>query len=180
VPTGYTAVANGLPQGETSHGATTTFTWQCRSAMASYLATIDIARFTRLTTTGPHGLPVLTYAPSALAAQTRRTFVGLPAMISYFETILGPYPFDSAGAIVVSPAFRWSLETQTRPVYGSQILTLEPDVAQEGISHELAHQWFGGSVSLTNWSDIWLNEGFATYLSWLWLEHRGDRGFLTA
>jgi len=147
--------------------------------MASYLATIDIARFTRLATTGPNGLPILTYAPSALAAQTRLTFAGLPAMISYFETILGPYPFDSAGAIVVSPAFRWSLETQTRPVYGSQILTLEPDVAQEGISHELAHQWFGDSVSLTNWSDIWLNEGFATYLSWLWLEHRSDRGFLT-
>jgi aminopeptidase N len=100
-------------------------------------------------------------------------------MIRYFEAILGPYPFDSAGAIVVSPAFRWSLETQTRPVYGSQILTLEPGVAQEGISHELAHQWFGDSVSLTNWSDIWLNEGFATYLSWLWLEHQGDRGFLT-
>jgi aminopeptidase N len=179
VPAGYTAVANGLPQGERSHAGATTFTWQCRSPMASYLATIGIARFTRLAATGPGGLPILTYAPAALAAQTQRTFAGLPAMIRYFETILGPYPFDSAGAIVVSPAFRWSLETQTRPVYGSQILTLEPDVAQEGISHELAHQWFGDSVSLTNWSDIWLNEGFATYLSWLWLEHLGDRGFLT-
>jgi aminopeptidase N len=178
VPAGYTAVANGLPQGETSRAGTTTFTWQCGSPMASYLATIDIARFTRINASGPDGLPILTYAPAALAAQTRRTFAGLPAMIRYFETILGPYPFDSAGAIVVSPTFRWSLETQTRPVYGSQVLTLEPDVAQEGISHELAHQWFGDSVSLTNWSDIWLNEGFATYLSWLWLEHQGDRAFL--
>jgi aminopeptidase N len=179
VPTGYTAVANGLPEGAASRGGTTTFTWQCGSPLASYLATIDIARFTRIHATGPDGLPILTYAPAALAAQTQRTFVGLPAMIRYFETILGPYPFDSAGAIVVSPAFRWSLETQTRPVYGSQILTLEPDVVQEGISHELAHQWFGDSVSLTNWSDIWLNEGFATYLSWLWLEHQGNHAFLT-
>jgi aminopeptidase N len=179
VPAGYTAVANGLPHGETSHRGTTTFSWQCRSPMASYLAAIDIARFTRTAAAGPDGLPILIYAPGALAAQTQRTFAGLPAMIRYFETILGPYPFDSAGAVVVSPAFRWSLETQTRPVYGSQILTLEPDVAQEGISHELAHQWFGDSVSLTNWSDVWLNEGFATYLSWLWLEHLGDRGFLT-
>jgi aminopeptidase N len=179
VPAGYTAVANGLPRGETSHPGTTTFSWQCRSPMASYLATVDIARFTRIYATGPGGLPILSYAPAALAARTRQVFADLPAMIRYFETIAGPYPFDSAGALVVSPAFRWSLETQTRPVYGSQILTLEPDVAQEGISHELAHQWFGDSVSLTNWRDIWLNEGFATYLSWLWLEHRGDRGFLS-
>jgi aminopeptidase N len=179
VPAGYTAVANGLPQDETTKDGATTVTWQCRAPMASYLATIDVAHFTRLAATGPGGLPILTYAPAALAAQTRQAFARLPAMIGYFETLLGPYPFDSAGAIVVSPSFRWSLETQTRPLYGSQILTLEPDVAQEGISHELAHQWFGDSVSLTNWSDIWLNEGFATYLSWLWLERLGDRSFLT-
>lgn len=184
VPAGYTAVANGQPTahdstGHGSTGTTTTFTWQSTAPMASYLATLEIGRFTQMTSTGPHGLPILSYAPDALAAQTRRTFADLPAMIGYFETILGAYPFQTAGVTVVSPAFRWSLETQTRPVYGSQILTLPPDVAQEGISHELAHQWFGDSLTPAQWSDIWLNEGFATYLSWLWLEHHGERAFLT-
>jgi aminopeptidase N len=179
VPTGYTAVANGLPQATTTHGSTSTFTWQSSAPMASYLATIDIAHFTTLRSTGPGGLPILSYAPPDLATQTQQTFAALAAMIGYFESILGPYPFESAGEIVVSPAFRWSLETQTRPLYGSTILTLPAGVQQEGISHELAHQWFGDSVSLTNWSDIWLNEGFATYLSWLWLEHRGDKHYLT-
>lgn len=184
VPAGYTAVANGLPTGHdsTGHGGTgttTTFTWQSTAPMASYLATLEIGRFTQMTSTGPHGLPILSYAPGALAAQARRTFADLPAMIGYFETILGAYPFQTAGVTVVSPAFRWSLETQTRPVYGSQILTLPPDVTQEGISHELAHQWFGDSLTPAQWSDIWLNEGFATYLSWLWLEHDGERAFLT-
>lgn len=179
VPAGYTAVANGLPTARTGTSTTTTFTWQSSAPMASYLATLEVGRFVQLAATGPHGLPVLSYAPAGLAAQTRSTFAGLPDMISYFEAILGPYPFQAAGVTVVSPAFRWSLETQTRPLYGSQILTLPPDVAQEGISHELAHQWFGDSLTPARWSDIWLNEGFATYLSWLWLEHHGDRAFLT-
>jgi aminopeptidase N len=179
VPAGYTAVANGLPTARASTGTTTTFTWQSTVPMASYLATLEIGRLAQLATTGPHGLPILSYAPADLAAQTRRTFAGLPEMISYFETILGPYPFRVAGVTVVSPAFRWSLETQTRPLYGSQILTLPADVAQEGISHELAHQWFGDSLTPAHWSDIWLNEGFATYLSWLWLEHHRQRAFLT-
>jgi aminopeptidase N len=179
MPAGYTAVANGLPAALSSTGTTTTFTWQSTAPMASYLATLEVGRFTQLTTSGPHGLPILSYAPAALAAQTQRTFADLPEMIGYFESILGPYPFQAAGVTVVSPAFRWSLETQTRPLYGSQILTLPADVAQEGISHELAHQWFGDSLTPAHWSDIWLNEGFATYLSWLWLEHHGERAFLT-
>jgi len=179
VPAGYTAVANGLPTARSGSGRTTTFTWQSTAPMASYLATLEVGRFTPLTGAGPRGLPILTYAPAALAGPTRRTLADLPEIIGYFESVLGPYPFPAAGVTVVSPAFRWSLETQTRPLFGSQLLTLPADVAQEGISHELAHQWFGDSLTPAYWSDIWLNEGFATYLSWLWLEHHGERGFLT-
>jgi aminopeptidase N len=179
VPAGYTAVANGLPAGRSAAGTSTTFTWQSTSPMASYLATLEVGRFTPMTSTGPGGLPILSYAPANLAAQVQSAFADLPEMIGYFESFLGPYPFDAAGVTVVSPAFRWSLETQTRPVYGSEVLTLPPDVAQEGISHELAHQWFGDSLTPAQWSDIWLNEGFATYLSWLWLEHQGNGVFLT-
>jgi aminopeptidase N len=179
VPAGYTAVANGLPAGRSGTGTSTTFTWQSAAPMASYLATLEVGRFTQLTSTGPDGLPVLSYAPASLSAQVQSSFANLPEMIGYFESFLGPYPFAAAGVTVVSPAFRWSLETQTRPVYSSQVLTVPPDVAQEGISHELAHQWFGDSLTPAHWADIWLNEGFATYLSWLWLAHNGESAFLT-
>ncbi|WP_415856219.1 M1 family metallopeptidase [Sinomonas sp. G460-2] len=179
VPTGYTAVANGTLRGSTPRGSGTTFTWESVAPMASYLATVDVGRFDAIAEIGPQGLPVTVYAPADLAASARARFAQLPDMIAYFESILGPYPFDTAGAVVVSSGFRWSLETQTRPVYGSQVLSMNQETAAEGISHELAHQWFGDSVTLSSWSDIWLNEGFATYLSWLWLEHVGQRDFLT-
>ncbi|HEX5506236.1 MAG TPA: M1 family metallopeptidase, partial [Thermomicrobiales bacterium] len=178
VPDPDVAVANGLPRGTTAHGGTTTYVWGEQAPMASYLATIAVGRFTALRETGPNGLPILIYAPPDVAARARAVLANQSQMIAYFASILGPYPFTAYGDILVDADFRWSLETQSRPVYSRALVTLEPHTAQEGIAHELAHQWFGDSVSLEDWGDIWLNEGFATYLSWLWLEHVQDRGFL--
>ena len=87
-------------------------------------------------------------------------------MITFLEGLFGRYPFEAFGAIVDDDTVDYALETQTRPVYSK--------VANEyTVVHELGHQWFGNSVSPSDWQDIWLNEGWATYLEWLWAEHQG-------
>ena len=91
----------------------------------------------------------------------------MPAIVRYYSSIYGPYPFDAVGAVVDhAPSVGYALETQTKPVFDSM-----PD--ELTLAHELAHQWFGDSVTLTQWPDIWLHEGFATWSEWIWTEHLG-------
>lgn len=92
-----------------------------------------------------------------------------PAIVRFLSGRFGRYPWRQSGAIVDDLDTGFALETQTRPVYG---FTYADADAMEGvIAHELAHQWFGDRLRLRRWSDLWLNEGFATYAEWLWNAH---------
>jgi aminopeptidase N len=93
----------------------------------------------------------------------------------FLATRFGPYPFDAYGGVVLDDdRVSYALETQSRPVYGNTFFSGGPNATV--VAHELAHQWFGDSVALQRWRDIWLNEGFATYAEWLWQEHEGRGG----
>src|SRR5262249_53299619 len=115
------------------------------------------------------GLPSWTLVDAGLAKFSRRPLSKLPEIIRFESKIFGPYPFDAAGSIVDNAGpLGYALETQTRPIYA-----FVPDVPT--IVHETAHQWFGDSVGLERWPDIWLNEGFATWTEWFYAERHGKR-----
>lgn len=167
VPKSKQVVANGSLVSQQVHRNKATFGWDEKRPMATYLATIDIGRWRFHSTTSPGGLPEFVAIDPALAAEAQREHaVAMTGTITdYWQHTFGRYAFGSTGAIIDNvPDIGFSLETQTRPLYG---FVPGPDTA----SHELAHEWFGDSVSVTSWKNIWLNEGFATFASWLWNEH---------
>ena len=101
-----------------------------------------------------------------------RSFDRQPEIISVLEQSFGPYPFKQSGGIVdVAPIF-FALENQTRPIY-AEVFFSDSFSGDNVVVHELAHQWFGDSLTLAQWQHIWLNEGFATYAEWLWSEYDG-------
>ncbi|WP_327688624.1 M1 family metallopeptidase [Streptomyces tubercidicus] len=171
VPKGYTAVANGELRSERTAKGHTTFRWHNGRPMASYLATATIGKFEVHTSRTPDGLPLYVAVDPAEAKASKGPLEKLPEIVKWETKLFGPYPFASSGAIVDDTPKRidWlALESQTKPVYAGA-----PDTVT--VVHEMAHQWFGDSVTPKTWQDTWLNESFATYAEWLWEEREGGK-----
>ncbi|WP_225726847.1 MULTISPECIES: M1 family metallopeptidase [unclassified Nocardia] len=157
VPTGWDVASNGImtsdnPSGTDHH----TVTWEDRSPIIGYLTTIAIDKFTHLSQKRSDGTPLESvFAPGA-AAQKQELEKKLPQVLDFEEQLYGPYPFEAGGGIYVDTDLRFSLETQTRPIYA-------PWTDLNTLIHENAHQWWGDSMSVTLWKDVCLNECFASY-----------------
>ncbi|MEL7234380.1 MAG: M1 family metallopeptidase, partial [Chloroflexota bacterium] len=167
----FVVAANGILTETIDAGSgSTTYVWEHSDPMASYLTTVQIGRFVRQEETLPNGLVIRNYFPERVATEARQSFSRQNEMMAYFETVFGPYPFEVYGSVVVDTLLPFALETQTLSMYGITAANGGTGV-ESVIAHELAHQWFGNSLSPAQWQDIWLNEGFATYAQWLWAEH---------
>lgn len=166
-PSSVVAVGNGTRLTTSTGGGRTTSVWSMAYPISTYLVTATIGKFDVNTGRTPGGVPYLDAVTKNQAAESAEAVAALPDIVDWFGTVFGPYPFDTSGAIIDdAPDVGYALETATRPVFDRA-----PDVAT--MSHELAHQWFGDDVTLTRWRDIWINEGFAEFASWLYDEHTG-------
>jgi aminopeptidase N len=150
-----------------------TWRWVQPYQQATYLAMISIGDYdvyhsTMRTTTG-RKLPIWSFIEPKLGTQEAARAL-IPKIIRYEERRFGPYPFNSAGIVVKDTDVGYALETQNRPVFDRDEGKLVDDLTNV---HEWAHQWYGNSVSLREWGDIWLNEGFAAYAEWLWAAAHG-------
>ena len=177
VPKPYVVAANGLLQKEVDNGNTVTYIWEAAEPMASYVAAVSIDEYVIETEQGPDGILIRNYLPADFPETSKVNIHQTANMLAFFGERFGPYPFDAYGIVIVdfprdAPV---AMETQTLSQHGKEEYALSEYI----IAHELAHQWFGNSVSLKNWQDIWLKEGAATYAGWLWLEHK-ESGALDA
>ena len=172
VPKPFVAAANGtLVQLEDTPDHRV-YHFESKDPMASYLATVNIGNYVTETSVGPGGLPIRNYFPPELADKARFDFGRTPEIIDFLSQRFGPYPFENYGVVVV-PAEKvidQPLETQTLSQFNPALVTGDRK-NEDLVVHELAHQWFGNKVSLGRWQDIVLNESFAQYSEWLWLEH---------
>lgn len=162
VPKGKQVISNGDLLRRKVHGDLATTTWSADEPMVPYLAFFAAGPF-QVATGDDHGHDWYVGVSKLLPRSTRQHAMSLledsASYVSWLEGALGtPYPFSATGGLATSLRPGFALENQTRPTYERGSLDVTTVV------HELAHQWFGDSVAVQSWDDIWLNEGAATFM----------------
>ncbi|MFO0665995.1 MAG: M1 family metallopeptidase [Polyangiaceae bacterium] len=178
VPTGFVVLSNGELTKSRTMGAKTEFTWEMREPHPAYLLTLVAGEFAVLTEE-ESGVPLSYYVPKGREKDAKATFANTGKMLAFFSKRFGiAYPWNKYAQVVVSDFTFGGMENTTATtLYEHVILDARARIdltSDDLIAHELAHQWFGDLVTCRDWSEGWLNEGFATFSEHLWrLHHLG-------
>ncbi|ULH16574.1 M1 family metallopeptidase [Deinococcus sp. KNUC1210] len=168
VPAGYTAVASGVQTGQHSQNGRTVTDFDLPQETATYALGIQVGRLDVVTRPRAGNVALRDAFPTDTPPSVRAPFARVADMLSVLTGWFGPYPFAVYGVALTHDPQLLALETATLSTFPAR------EQGEEVGLHELAHQWFGDSVRLGDWSDVWLNEGFATYAELLWAEHLGQ------
>jgi aminopeptidase N len=175
VPAGTTAVANGVLTGRKTSGDRESWSYRQRQPMATELTQLAVGNF-EVTSPGSRPDVVLRdVTPRRLTASLKPKLAPVVGHLDWMESRVGRYPFDAYGSLVVDERLGFALETQTLSLFDTALFALPRGLWDPVMVHELAHQWFGDSVSPSEWSDLWLNEGHA---SWYEFTYAAEKGFL--
>ncbi len=175
VGAGNEVISNGrLVSKKKNADGTMTFHWLQDKPHVSYLMTLVVGEFHVETETW-RGKPVTYYVPEKNRDDIERSFGNTIEMLDYFSELTGvEYPWDKY-AQVCAHGFGGGMENTSATTLGTWTLHDERahlDFSSDGlVAHELAHQWFGDYVTCKNWSHLWLNEGFASFMDPMWTEH---------
>jgi aminopeptidase N len=168
VPAGTTAAANGMLTSRRTSGGRTVWKYEMRQSMASQVVQIAVGQLDIIEQGRFRGVELRDVAATAIADDP-----GVQAGLShtrehmeYMTDLVGRYPFENYGVLAADELFGYALETQTLSLHPGFLVDetqVDPVDAEPVLVHELAHQWFGDDVAPAEWSDVWLNEGHATW-----------------
>ncbi|UQA92700.1 M1 family metallopeptidase [Streptomyces halobius] len=183
-PRKLTAVASGLSRGHRDRGTRRVWTYRTAHPMATELAQVSIGKSSVLRHRGPHGLPLRDVVPAADRTLLAPWLAKTPDQMAWLERRLGRFPFETYGVLIADAKTGFELETQTLSLFEKGLFTsrrLPAWYVEAVMVHEMAHQWFGNSVSPHRWSDLWLSESHATWYEMLYTNEKGDsRGSMEA